>query len=555
MLRRAIQLLTLAALVNLIYQLWPRSEDDELFLARDAVGKWGYVDSAGRVRIDFVWDDISYRGIYSVIDSPDLHTDGLGLVRREKRFGIINRKGEEVIKPEWEVIFWQADFSYAQVVRDQKVGIIDRDGRFVVEQEWDQISLFDEDGYATVREKSLWGLVNREGHLLVEPKWTTDAETGYGPKFGPQGIAPAIMDDEWKLVNRAGETVSELDFDFEVAWVGHFARNGLALIYDKPGIGSADEEISRGGWINTKGEMVIPRVWINAMHFDDEGMAPAEKDGLWGWIDETGEFVIQPEWDSAEQFHSNGLAWVKKDNLWGLINRAGEVVVPPTWHESRIFEDDGTARVVAPRGTGRISGWGLISTTGEVLVEPKWDALHPYDDKGFARVEQGHRNGMIDREGNVRFLLEDSFPAFDRNDRALFQPTTEQVRLIRKPPTGWIDRNGELVINIPKGWNLDKRAATEGAYMVYRSEELTGTNKWIAMVRNWWRGDDTSGDTQLRYRAFDKDGTIIYDSAHLRPKAKAWLFFIATLLPLALVLLLGRRQRRVPTERLSRESS
>ena len=50
MLKRALQLLTLTALVNLVFQLWPRT-GGELIPVTDSEGKWGYLDDGGRVRI------------------------------------------------------------------------------------------------------------------------------------------------------------------------------------------------------------------------------------------------------------------------------------------------------------------------------------------------------------------------------------------------------------------------------------------------------------------------------------------------------------------------
>ena len=57
MFKRLIQLLTLAALVNLVYHKWPRAQAEELFLIKGKYGKYGYVDRQGRVRIEPVFDE------------------------------------------------------------------------------------------------------------------------------------------------------------------------------------------------------------------------------------------------------------------------------------------------------------------------------------------------------------------------------------------------------------------------------------------------------------------------------------------------------------------
>ena len=51
-------------------------------------------------------------------------------------------------------------------------------------------------------------------------------------------------------------------------------------------------------------------------------------DGKYGYINERGEMVIPCQYDSAGNFSSNGLARVKIDGKYGYINEKGEVVIP-----------------------------------------------------------------------------------------------------------------------------------------------------------------------------------------------------------------------------------
>ncbi|MBX9877563.1 MAG: WG repeat-containing protein [Candidatus Obscuribacterales bacterium] len=58
----------------------------------------------------------------------------------------------------------------------------------------------------------------------------------------------------------------------------------------------------RFGYVDKKGQQVIPCKFDNAMSFS-EGLAPAKTFGLWGYIDKQGNFIIQPQFSEAQPFH------------------------------------------------------------------------------------------------------------------------------------------------------------------------------------------------------------------------------------------------------------
>jgi hypothetical protein len=63
------------------------------------------------------------------------------------------------------------------------------------------------------------------------------------------------------------------------------------------------------GYVNTKGERVIPATYREAKDFT-EGMAAVSTDGTsWGYIDKSGKVVISEKYLEANSF-SNGLAKV-----------------------------------------------------------------------------------------------------------------------------------------------------------------------------------------------------------------------------------------------------
>lgn len=61
-----------------------------------------------------------------------------------------------------------------------------------------------------------------------------------------------------------------------------------------------------------------------------EGLAKVQN-WKYGFINIKGEVVVPLEWDNSEYF-SEGLAVVEKDEKYGYINKAGELVIPLVWN-------------------------------------------------------------------------------------------------------------------------------------------------------------------------------------------------------------------------------
>ena len=101
-----------------------------------------------------------------------------------------------------------------------------------------------------------------------------------------------------------------------------------------------------------------------------EGLAPIKQNGKWGYINTKGEVVIPCIYDAAWPF-SEGLATVKKgrwpigqrlpNGKYGFINTKGEVVIPCIYDHAWSFSE-GLAKVLQ---NGK---WSIINTEGKVIV-------------------------------------------------------------------------------------------------------------------------------------------------------------------------------------------
>ena len=529
MLKRVLQFLVLAAVVNVIYQHWPLAEAEELIPVVNSLGKWGYVDGDGRVRIPFQWPSAKpfYGGDYAEIGSVF-------------KYGMINRKGEVIIDPVWDALTSVNEFGLARVQSEDSVWWVDLKGQQVFPddsiRETVYLSPFQPCGLATFCVgNDRYGLLNAKGEVAIEPVWEDIS------RFGPQGIAAAEGEEGWFLINTKGEVVADLGIKY--AKVSQFGENGLAMIFTS---GSqdvfVDQSAVRYGWIDLQGEVVILIEWEyeGAQDFDQHGMAPVKKGGKWGWIDESGELVIPLEWDNIVPFGESDHTFVNKGGVgrpmwdWQLIDREGNVIT--TKHNVNVsgFNKYGLAIIDSSKGAG------FINERGEMVVDPIVGLVDDFDDGGTAKYRTTEGSGLIDLDGNKVFLDGMKIFEFDPKGMAKVQSHDNRHRI------GWINRSGELVIEIPQGegWQVHGWKEYPWNYTLLREREMSMLRSWFGRLSSWISGDPIS-TRYVECRTFATDGTLIWNSTWLRPETKSFLYLSAALLPLLVVTWLGHKKKKM----------
>ena len=535
MLRRAAQLLAIAALVNLVYQYWPRGVADELIPVINAESKFGFVDGSGRVRIDLEWDD-----------ALPFDEGGNACIKKGEYYGVIDRSGRVIVSPEYEFKISFDEHGLARAWRSNRVGLVNRQGEMVVPIECGYIEWFDEGGLAVVRRDGRKGLVDLTGRFLLQPKWDEINA------FGPQGVAAIKNTEGWWLIDREGNMLVEEPMNYMS--VGEFGEDGLAWVKkrlpteDPRSSGSFGllVEPSKTGWIDLTGREVIAPEWDDGGDFS-AGLAMVVRNDQCGWINVDGEIVIPPKWNQVEPFGSRGIAGVEESGGWGAIDRKGNKVVEAQWFDPFTFDEDGYAIVRSKYDFKR----GIINDAGEIVVEPKWTAISGFDEKGHAQVfGEDFQWGVVDQEGQVLFKRKGRPKGgFDANDLMAFTDPVVFGSVSMAPLIGWINRSGEVVIKPPQGsnWFPLGDGRWEGIYVMAGPMELEGSRAWMERLKSWLAGEEYSASTGVCH-VYNKQGDLIWSSTWLRKTTKAWLLLISALMILLVISLLGRKRGKVVKE-------
>ena len=371
--------------------------------------------------IDSVTKKIISRNTY---DQASPFSEGMARVNRNGLFGFINTKGEEVISCKY---IHAKDFSegFAPVsigtqvinenyisVKDEKYGIIDKTGQKVISFEFEDIELF-KNGIARARELATrkWGWIDDKGKWDISPRFY-DAED-----FNNLGMAMIALDyDANGYIDRQGNYVIKPEYYS----IGDFI-DGIAPAREW---GSENKFNGKCGFINIKGETIIPFIYEHAMPFID-GMAKVSKEGKWGYIDKSGRVQIPIKYDYISDF-INGHVWVNENGFWGTLNNKGQFVIPANF--DFIVEGIATDRILVDKD----GLWGMYDYSGNEIIPIKFEQITSNDSVVFYGTI-GNLHYLYDIRGNL--LSKNNDPNWpDSYNESVQSKEIEQIYNMYKRP-------------------------------------------------------------------------------------------------------------------------
>ena len=227
--------------------------------------------------------------------------------------GIVNRHGEVVISDkEYSLIcFFSNGLAVARSRKTKKFGFIDRHGNEVIPCTWRSAGPFSEYMAGVHDNYRRCGYVDVTGRLAIPCTWIEGwpFHEGYARVQGEHKRI-GMIDQRGKLV-------------VPCIWIamGDFSE-GLAGVRDDNG---------KCGYIDKTGKIVIPCRWKQVWTFCEGRAVVQDFNKRLGFIDKSGELVIPCRWKKVNYFH-NGLAKVSDSrnfffqSKWVYIDKQGRIV-------------------------------------------------------------------------------------------------------------------------------------------------------------------------------------------------------------------------------------
>lgn len=334
--------------------------------------KYGYVDNSGREITKIKYDEVA----------PAYHNNFANVILKQ-RYGLVNSAGQEVTEIKYlSVGNFDSGFTWVKkfpekkgkTLQSAKYGFIDERGHFLTDFKYDMVHPEISEGIIGTYYDGSWCYVDNQGKEILKDDFLElspfDGGVAWAKKSIPQTDGTINSPIDTKSLNEsliqtlAGLEVSLLKTKFEsikelhmesIKSMKHSIMSltgpGVYALIDKDGnqitdyefikVGKFSDDLAcvtkvvpealgaRAGYINRKGETVVPFNYIAGLSFK-EGMAavknPQEK---WGFVNKEGIESVACQYNSVTKSFKEGLAGVKVDELWGGVNTKGDMVIPP----------------------------------------------------------------------------------------------------------------------------------------------------------------------------------------------------------------------------------
>ncbi len=339
-------------------------------------GKHGFKDANGKIIVTPVYDTLK------------AFEDGLAVVGKrvtysDFEYGLINKTGKLVVPVKYVSIYIRNGFIVAEanVKGFQKSGFIDKTGKMITPLKYDYVGDISSD-MARVGIANKYGYINKAGIEIIPVKY----ERIYS---ADNGIIITEKDGKPILVNK---TAKETPLNYEKVGYEQF---GKLLV----------KQNNKYGFINTKGEIVIPLKYDNAWDFSEWQrtgyLSNVRLGGKSGFIDTSGKEVVPLKYDNAGLFRE-GLATVTMnlvpavDSKNGYIDSTGNLVIPMIYNSAKYFSE-GLAAVSKQAG-GRNFTYGYIDQMGKEVISFSYESAEEFSE-GLAAVKKNGKYGFIDKTG------------------------------------------------------------------------------------------------------------------------------------------------------------
>jgi hypothetical protein len=354
--------------------LWVSAQD--LFPFKDKKGKYGYKNTAGRIKILPKYDNAGYFN-YGVAVVSNGGENGIG-----GKNGIIDSIGREIIpltgKYDFIEFFIQrfATVAYPDKNTAAAYNFINRKGKEISVMRFKDTKPFSE-GMAAVKSDKGWGFIDTTGKLVVPFQY-------YEINAFAEGLA-FVSGKTKGYIDRTGKEIITCKYDH----AGSFS-DGLAPV----GMGGSQFGGGDGKWgyIDNTGKEIIPLKFGLTTEISN-GLAIVMSNEKYGALDKNGSQIIPFTFDKIWPFHE-GLAVAWLNGKCGFINAKGETAVP--------FEYDGVGAGIEGFSEGLAAvqiadKYGYVDSNGKVVIPLKYDRAWSFS-QGRAYVDMGDKSMIINKQ-------------------------------------------------------------------------------------------------------------------------------------------------------------
>lgn len=318
-----------------------------------------------------------------------------------------------------------------------KCGATDSFGKVIIDYKYASIRYLDLGLYEARDLKNKLIIFNENGQIISE----IDSCVNYGRYFIENRLRFGLLNKKFGYIDNQGKIIIDPIYERADDFSEGYARVQLT-------------DIGKCGYIDSLGNVAIPFIYDGSTSISNgykfsEGLVAVKFNNLWGYINYKGNEIIPFKYIFAGEF-KYGLAPVGiKYKGWGFIDNKGAEIIPPNYDHARSFSE-GIAVVRIEVGSNK--KYGFIDTSGKAITPIKYDWADSFSE-GLALVNIGSKAGKyypslkkpgewsyIDTSGKEIIVL--------KNQNIDFIPesfSNGKAKIYTKERIYYIDKNGNEI--------------------------------------------------------------------------------------------------------------
>lgn len=348
---------------------------------------WAFIDANEKVVVPAIYDAIKRPMYYGGPLATRI------IVRKEKKWGMINIQGEQVLP----FIYEDVDFFYngmpnasptqALVKQKGKWGVAGGIRDFLIPLAYDSVGL--------------WPVYN--GLVTI----TKNGKFGYFDIYSKKEAFPPVYD----VLGMPSNQILKVGKNNKVGLMSIEGREIIPMQYEdvEPDLmGSTTKAKLNGKWgvVDTSGKVVYPFKYDYILYYilNDPGTARVQLNGKWGEVDKEGKEIIPLIYDQIYQRQILCCYAVRIGDKLGVIDHKGKELVPVKYEDlARAW--DGALWPVPPPTKAMLNGkWGFLDSTGREVTGFIYEEMDHYYAPAIA-VKNNGKWGLINRSGKEITVL------------------------------------------------------------------------------------------------------------------------------------------------------
>lgn len=330
-------------------------------------------------------------------------------VEKDGKWGIIDIKGKEIVKPEYEEIIAIKGIENAILLKkDENYGVVDNEGKIIVDVKYKEITSLGEDNkssYIVKDDTGLYGIVGSFKNEILPCKYEK-IEKVYG-----NDMYVIVQEGKQKIVNSKGEEIITDGFD-KVASILKTKEKGFVYVKDE-----------KYGIMTFPGEVTIEAQYDNLIEAKQDVFI-ATKEGKQGVIDISNTTKIDFNYNTIT-YNENGDFYIAEDESYNsnIINNNFEtrltgILIELNTEQGYLklrqddkykyynfkFEEKNVKDILKNNTLfldKKDNKYGYVDKDGNVVVEYVYDDATDQNEYGYVAVKKDGKWGAINKNGQV----------------------------------------------------------------------------------------------------------------------------------------------------------